>query len=79
MRAHLRRSHTFRPGNGPNELSDEKAGRWQVREERLEGPEGERLARAPGLLAYWFGWHSFHPRTELYHEVLPPALQPGRP
>ncbi len=67
VRAYLRRSHTFRPGNDPNELIDEKGGRWQVQEERLEGPEGERLARAPGVLAYWFGWHSFHPRTELYH------------
>jgi hypothetical protein len=24
------------------------------------------LERLPGHMAYWFGWFSFYPRTELY-------------
>ena len=35
-------------------------------EDALLGPEGETLARLPGHLAYWFGWFSFYPRTQIY-------------
>ncbi len=75
VRAYQRRSHTFRPGDDPDELIDEKGGRWQVQEERLVGPEGEPLPRITGVLAYWFGWQSFHPRTELY---APSGVEPSR-
>lgn len=43
---------------GPNAL-DGPGGRWQVGEEFLTGPDGTRLARLPGHIAYWFGWQSF--------------------
>ena len=35
-------------------------------EEALVGPDGERLARVPGHLAYWFGWFAFFPGAALY-------------
>ncbi len=75
VRAYQRRSHTFRPGDDPDELIDERGGRWLVEEERLVGPEGEHLPRTTGVLAYWFGWQSFHPRTELY---APSGVEPSR-
>lgn len=34
-------------------------GVWSVGEENLTGPGGQRLARLPGHIAYWFGWQSF--------------------
>jgi hypothetical protein len=34
-------------------------GIWRVEEEQLTGPNGQRLARLPGHIAYWFGWQSF--------------------
>ncbi|MDP6605682.1 MAG: DUF3179 domain-containing (seleno)protein [Dehalococcoidia bacterium] len=39
---------------------------WTVTEDALLGPGGKSLARLPGHLAYWFGWFSFYPRTQLY-------------
>jgi len=32
---------------------------WQVGEEALVSPTGQRLPRLPGHIAYWFGWQSF--------------------
>lgn len=34
-------------------------GIWTIGEENLTGPGGQRLARLPGHIAYWFGWQSF--------------------
>ena len=50
----------------PDQLIDEVGERWRVDETALLGPDGTSLKRMPGALAYWFGWHSFHPRTELH-------------
>ncbi len=32
---------------------------WTVTEDSLAGPGGERLARLPGHVAYWFAWQSY--------------------
>ncbi len=32
---------------------------WKVGEEALIAPNGQRLPRLPGHIAYWFGWQSF--------------------
>ena len=64
-RAYDRGPHTFR-GGAPAELLDERGRSWRVTEEALIGPEGERRARLAGHLAYWFGWFSFFPRTEVF-------------
>jgi hypothetical protein len=66
VRAFARGVHRFRPGAREDELLDEPGRPWRVAEDALVGPEGERLAREPGVLAYWFAWQAFHPRTELW-------------
>ena len=40
-------------------LSDSAGMVWQVGEESLIAPNGQRLPRLPGHIAYWFGWQSF--------------------
>ena len=32
---------------------------WTVTEDALIGPRGERLARLPGHVAFWFAWQSY--------------------
>jgi hypothetical protein len=66
VRAYERGERTLRAGEGAGDLVDEAGRRWRLEEEGLSGPGGERLERRPGVLAYWFAWQAFHPRTELY-------------
>jgi hypothetical protein len=47
-------------------LLDEEGNEWQVTENALISNSGEELTRRPGHMAYWFGWFSFYPQTELY-------------
>ncbi len=39
---------------------------WRVEEEALISEDGERLARIPTHMAFWHGWFTFHPDTDLY-------------
>jgi hypothetical protein len=39
---------------------------WRVEEEALIGPYGDRLARLPGHIAYWFAWSGFRTGLPLY-------------
>jgi len=64
-RAYERGAHRF-SARSRDALADERGRAWRVTEEALVGPGGERLARVPGHLAYWFGWFAFYPTTELY-------------
>ena len=43
---------------------------WLLTEDALtrEGDPQERLERIPSHMAYWFGWYSFHPTTEVYRD-----------
>lgn len=42
-------------------------GIWQVDEAALIGPDGQRLARLPGHIAYWFAWDGYlGAESELY-------------
>jgi len=66
VRAFARGEHTFAAGDDPDTLHDADGGVWQVTEEAVLGPNGERLERIAGHLAYWFGWYSFYPETEVY-------------
>ena len=66
VRAFERGDHRFEPGEDPDTLRDAGGGEWQVTEEAVIGPNGERLERIAGHLAYWFGWYSFYPETEVY-------------
>lgn len=66
VRAYERGSRTFAEGPGSSSLTDELGNRWDLTEEALVGPDGQRLERLAGHLAYWFGWYAFYPRTEVY-------------
>jgi hypothetical protein len=66
VRAYRRGSYEFHAGEAPDALTDETGRPWSVHEDALVGPDAQRLERVPGVLAYWFGWQSYHPRTELY-------------
>jgi hypothetical protein len=69
VRAYRRGELRFEPGAGPRELIDEAGRLWTVGEDALL-PHGDgapaALPRVPGHQAFWFGWFSFFPRSELY-------------
>jgi hypothetical protein len=69
VRAYERRNVVFREGLDPNTLVDEVGDEWEITEEALMGPDGQRLDRIGGHLAYWFGWYSFFPFTLVYGEA----------
>jgi hypothetical protein len=75
VRAYERGDRLFSPagdggagmdGRGDLVLTDEAGARWIVEEDGLRGPAGERLARLPGHLAFWFGWYAFYPDTAVW-------------
>ncbi len=47
-------------------LVDDTGQTWEVTDDALVREDGETLERLPGHMAYWFGWFSFYPQTELY-------------
>ncbi len=65
-RAYRRGEHRFASGPNPDALRDEAGRSWQLTEDALVGPTGERAERVAGVLSYWFGWAAFVPRTELW-------------
>ena len=65
-RAYERGLHRFQPSDSPDKLLDERDRTWRVTEQALVGPDDERLPRLGGHLAYWFGWFSFFPQTQVY-------------
>jgi hypothetical protein len=77
VRAYRRGGLAFAPGAQAGELVDGEGRRWTVGEDSLipeaanaggeEKPEaGQPLERLPGHQAFWFGWYSFFPHSELY-------------
>ena len=66
VRAYGRGDHEFAPGPDAATVVDEDGSIWQVTEEALIGPEGQRAERIAGHLAYWFGWFAFFPETLVY-------------
>ncbi len=58
VRAYRRGAEAFRAGADPATLAS-GAGDWQIREDALVGPGGERRARLPGHVAYWFAWENY--------------------
>ncbi|HWN43366.1 MAG TPA: DUF3179 domain-containing protein [Thermoanaerobaculia bacterium] len=69
VRAYRSGGRTFAPGSRPGELVDGTGARWTAGEELLSpaGPEAfAPLERIPGHQAFWFGWYSFFPQSELY-------------
>lgn len=77
VRIYRRGGRTFSPGARSDELLDEEGRRWTVGEDALSVAEGSNaslagsgeaqpLERLPGHQAFWFGWYSFFPGSELY-------------
>ena len=68
VRAYERGGNTFSTGKGGTSLkSGDKI--WQVTEEALVGPSGERLDRIAGHLAFWFAWDGYlGERSTIYGE-----------
>ncbi|HSG40523.1 MAG TPA: DUF3179 domain-containing protein [Thermoanaerobaculia bacterium] len=74
VRAYERGDRTFRAGRvfmGSSFLSDQEGRTWRAGEEALTTTDGKSLPRLPGHLAYWFGWFSFYPQTQVYGEAKP--------
>lgn len=58
VRAYRRDGRTFEAGGDGSALRDE-SGTWRVTETELSGPDGTRLPRVAGHVAYWFAWNSY--------------------
>lgn len=58
VRAYERRGRVFEAASNGNALTASD-GIWQVGEEELTGPDGTRLPRVPGHIAYWFAWNGY--------------------
>ena len=58
MRAYRRDGRTFEAGGDGSALRDE-SGTWRITETELSGPDGTRLPRVAGHVAYWFAWNSY--------------------
>ena len=70
-RAYHRGNHTFLLEEGVEDstsLTDDQGRLWQVEEDGLAllADPSQQLQRIPGHNAYWFGWYSFYPNTEIY-------------
>ncbi len=66
VRAFDRGDRSFAPGPEDGTVLDASGAEWEVTEDALVGPDGERLERISGHLAFWFGWYAFFPETEIY-------------
>lgn len=67
VRAYRGNGRSFAAGAKPETLEQEGA-LWRIGEDALTGPDGTRLARLPGHVAYWFAWSGYLPNAELYRE-----------
>lgn len=66
--AYERADYTFSvvSGEDTTRLVDETGVEWDVTLDALISDDGETLDRLPGHMAYWFGWYSFYPKTDVY-------------
>jgi hypothetical protein len=64
VRAYESGGRDFAPGSEPTTLVADGQD-WQIQENALLGPDGARLARLPGHIAYWFAWQDFMPDAAL--------------
>ena len=59
VRAYRSGGRLFAAAEGRLDRLEADGEAWQVTEEALIGPDGTRLARLPGHVAYWFAWSGF--------------------
>lgn len=68
VRAYDRKGHMFRDNEEQDRVTSDE-GDWRVTEAALVGPGGQKLARVPGHLSYWFAWDGYlGVASELYSE-----------
>ena len=67
VRAYERRGRVFEAVDGDSDALTAADGTWRVGEDELTGPDGTRLPRVPGHVAYWFAWNGYlGAESELY-------------
>ncbi|WP_298914239.1 DUF3179 domain-containing protein [uncultured Roseobacter sp.] len=57
VRAYERGNHTFELSSGGLKAAD--GSEWIITEDALVGPDGTRLPRVAGHIAYWFAWDNY--------------------
>ena len=58
VRAYDRGDIAFSTGKGADPLAG-PGGDWKITEDALIGPTGDKLARVPGHISYWFAWDGY--------------------
>ncbi len=58
VRAYYSEGLIFKKGDKEDELKGPD-GTWHMGEDALLGPDGRKLARAPGHIAFWFAWDGY--------------------
>jgi len=58
VRAYDRGGRSFEAAEDGSQLKS-GGGYWQIGEEALTGPDGTKLPRVPGHIAYWFAWNGY--------------------
>ncbi|MCR9124294.1 MAG: DUF3179 domain-containing protein [Phyllobacteriaceae bacterium] len=71
VRAYERGALTFEPAAAPDILIADGE-RWRITETALVGPDGTRLDRVAGHIAYWFAWDSYFGVTSDLYRPQPP-------
>ena len=71
QRSDLRFVRVQRDEAGSILLIDNDEGSWRLEEDALVQTEEPsiRLLRLPSRTAYWFGWYSFYPATDVYTQA----------
>ena len=59
VRAYRAEGRQFEAVEGEPEALRSNGETWQITEEALIGPDGQRQLRLPGHIAYWFAWAGF--------------------
>ena len=66
VRAYRADGHDFAASGEPPDSVVSGVETWRIEEDALVGPNGERLARLPGHIAFWFAWKQYYPDAPLY-------------
>lgn len=64
VRAYSSNGLVFTPDEDNPAILRTGNGTWQIGEDALVGPNGQRLDRLPGHIAYWFAWQNYLPEAE---------------
>ncbi len=60
VRAYFSGGKSFGKGPGGGAVKGPGGGLWEITEEAIVGPKGEKLKRAPGAVSYWFAFENHY-------------------